>query len=83
MARLAEAVEVAFTQADPAFRRVNLEILGNTDEFLHAHVWPGYSWEPAELIPRPVWLYRPKDGRTQPPHSAQSTKAFAPRSRES
>jgi diadenosine tetraphosphate (Ap4A) HIT family hydrolase len=34
MARLAEAVEVACTEADPAFRRVNLEILGNTDEFL-------------------------------------------------
>jgi hypothetical protein len=42
---------------DPAFRRVNLEILGNTDPFLHAHVWPRFDWEPAELMARPVWLY--------------------------
>jgi diadenosine tetraphosphate (Ap4A) HIT family hydrolase len=60
MARLAEAVEVACAEADPAFRRVNVEILGNTDEFLHAHVWPRYAWEPAELIPHPVWLYPPE-----------------------
>ena len=43
---------------DAAFRRVNLEILGNQDEFLHAHVWPRYDWEPADLVRRPVWLYR-------------------------
>ncbi|MEV7079951.1 hypothetical protein AB0N88_15575 [Streptomyces sp. NPDC093516] len=42
---------------DPGFRRVNLEILGNTDAFLHAHVWPRYDWEPAERVRLPVWLY--------------------------
>jgi diadenosine tetraphosphate (Ap4A) HIT family hydrolase len=55
--RLAEVVEVACADLDPAFRRVNLEILGNTDPFLHAHVWPRYDWEPAELVGKPVWLY--------------------------
>jgi hypothetical protein len=29
----------------------------NTDEFLHAHVWPRYDWEPAERVTKPVWLY--------------------------
>ncbi len=57
MAALGEAVEHACTEADPAFRRVNLEILGNTDAFLHAHVWPRYEWEPPDLVHKPVWLY--------------------------
>jgi len=57
MDRLGEAVEVACRRLDPAFRRVNLEILGNTDGFLHAHVWPRYEWEPADLVGYPVWLY--------------------------
>ncbi|ROP48044.1 HIT family protein [Streptomyces sp. PanSC9] len=57
MDRLGEAVERACRQMDPDFRRVNLEILGNTDPFLHAHVWPRFAWEPAELVGKPVWLY--------------------------
>lgn len=57
MDRLGEAVERACAQLDPDFRRVNLEILGNTDPFLHAHVWPRFEWEPAELVSKPVWLY--------------------------
>ncbi|GAA2128476.1 HIT family protein [Glycomyces algeriensis] len=57
MDKLGEAVERACRRLDPAFRRVNLEILGNTDPYLHAHVWPRYDWEPAELVGRPVWLY--------------------------
>ncbi|GAA3138000.1 HIT family protein [Streptomyces echinatus] len=59
MDRLGEAVERACRRLDPEFRRVNLEILGNTDPFLHAHVWPRYAWEPAELAGKPVWLYPP------------------------
>jgi len=59
MDRLGEAVEQAGRQLDPQFRRVNLEILGNTEPFLHAHVWPRFGWEPAELISKPVWLYPP------------------------
>ncbi|MFJ3977468.1 HIT family protein [Streptomyces sp. NPDC090021] len=55
--RLAEAVERACARLDPAFRRVNIEILGNTDPYLHAHVWPRYDWEPADRVRLPVWLY--------------------------
>lgn len=57
MDQLGEEVERACRWLDPAFRRVNLEILGNTDGFLHAHVWPRFDWEPAELVGMPVWLY--------------------------
>ncbi|PMC76339.1 diadenosine tetraphosphate hydrolase [Brachybacterium sp. UMB0905] len=54
---LATAVERACRSLDPAFRRTNLEVLGNTDAMVHAHVWPRYEWESAELLTRPVWLY--------------------------
>jgi diadenosine tetraphosphate (Ap4A) HIT family hydrolase len=54
---LGEAVERVCARRDPRFRRVNLEILGNTDPFLHAHVWPRYEWEPAALAGGPSWLY--------------------------
>jgi len=55
MSDLGEAVERACRAADPAFRRVNLEILGNTDAYLHTHVWPRYDWEPADrALPRCV-----------------------------
>ena len=57
MDRLGEAVELACRRLDPAFRRVNLEILGNTDGFLHAHVWARYEWESADLVGHPVWRY--------------------------
>ncbi|MER5895419.1 diadenosine tetraphosphate hydrolase [Streptomyces sp. NPDC001876] len=57
MDQLGEAVEHACRRLDPAFRRVNLEILGNTDPFLHAHVWPRFEWEPADVVGKPVWLY--------------------------
>ncbi|MEU0988229.1 diadenosine tetraphosphate hydrolase [Streptomyces sp. NPDC005953] len=60
MDRLGEAVERAARRTDPAFRRVNLEILGNTDGFLHAHIWPRFAWEPADLVVSPVWHY-PRD----------------------
>ncbi len=63
LARLAAAVADACAAADPAFRRVNVEILGNTDDFLHAHVWPRYGWEPAELLGLPIWLYPPEKWR--------------------
>ena len=54
---LATAVEQACREADPAFRRVNIDNLGNADAFVHAHIWPRYEWEPPELVRRPVWLY--------------------------
>ncbi|MEU0671929.1 diadenosine tetraphosphate hydrolase [Streptomyces sp. NPDC006172] len=67
MERLGEAVELACRRLDPAFRRVNLEILGNTDPFLHAHVWPRFDWEPADLVGAPVWLH---------PHERWSDERF-------
>lgn len=57
MALLGSAVERACADQDEAFLRVNLEILGNADAFLHAHVWPRYGWEPTSIVKRPVWLY--------------------------
>lgn len=56
---LATAVERACRAADPQFRRMNIDILGNTDAFVHAHIWPRYEWEPDELVTKPVWLYDP------------------------
>lgn len=56
---LATAVERACRAIDPQFRRVNLDVLGNTDAFVHAHIWPRYEWEPPALVTRPVWLYEP------------------------
>jgi diadenosine tetraphosphate (Ap4A) HIT family hydrolase len=38
-------------------RRINYSIYGNTDPFLHAHIFPRYEWEPEEIIPYPVWRY--------------------------
>ncbi|KUN09244.1 diadenosine tetraphosphate hydrolase [Streptomyces yokosukanensis] len=65
MDHLGEAVERACRDLDADFRRVNLEILGNTDPFLHAHVWPRYEWEPAESVGKPVWLYPPERWRDE------------------
>ncbi|MFC8763962.1 diadenosine tetraphosphate hydrolase [Streptomyces sp. NPDC057193] len=65
MDQLGEAVERACRRLDPAFRRVNLEILGNTDPFLHAHVWPRFAWEPADVAGKPVWLYPPERWRDE------------------
>lgn len=56
---VATAVENVCRRRDPAYRRVNVEILGNSDAFLHAHVWPRYEWEPRHVVHKPVWLYPP------------------------
>jgi diadenosine tetraphosphate (Ap4A) HIT family hydrolase len=37
--------------------RMNYEILGNFDHYLHAHLFPRYAWEPDERREHPVWLY--------------------------
>jgi len=37
--------------------RINYDILGNTDHFLHAHIFPRYEWEESERKKMPVWLY--------------------------
>jgi diadenosine tetraphosphate (Ap4A) HIT family hydrolase len=56
---VATAVENVCQRRDPGYRRVNVEILGNSDAFLHAHVWPRYDWEPTDVVRKPVWLYPP------------------------
>ncbi|MER2225429.1 MAG: hypothetical protein ABS916_00115 [Carnobacterium sp.] len=37
--------------------RVNYDILGNTDNYLHAHVFTRFEWEKEERRRMPVWLY--------------------------
>jgi diadenosine tetraphosphate (Ap4A) HIT family hydrolase len=37
--------------------RINYELLGNAEPALHAHVFPRYADEPAELRTRPAWFY--------------------------
>ena len=47
--------------------RINYEIFGNTDPFLHAHILPRYTWEPAESLARPAYVY-PGEVRHAPEH---------------
>src|SRR5579875_1704530 len=47
--------------------RMNYEIFGNADPFLHAHVLPRYSWEPLENLHAPVSHY-PREQRLAPEH---------------
>jgi len=54
MSLLGDAVQAATGAV-----RINYDILGNTDAFLHAHVFPRYASEPAERLAKPVWLYSP------------------------
>ncbi len=55
MSLLGEAI-----QAVCGPKRVNYSIYGNSDNFLHAHVFPRYVWEPPERKPYTVWQY-PKE----------------------
>lgn len=57
MAVLGRAVSVVCAGRDPQFRRINLEIQGNTDAFLHAHVTPRYDWEPDDIVGWPAALH--------------------------
>ena len=47
--------------------RMNYDILGNTDAYLHAHVFPRYAWEAEERRKLPVWLY-PRENWTLEEH---------------
>lgn len=57
MALLGRAVATVCARRDPGFRRINLEIQGNTDAFLHAHVTPRYDWEPDDIVGWPAALH--------------------------
>jgi hypothetical protein len=37
--------------------RINYGILCNSHPFLHAHLYPRFDWEPAELRARNPWVY--------------------------
>ncbi len=39
------------------YLRMNYSVLGNTDNYLHAHVYPRYTWEEDKYKKMPVWLY--------------------------
>jgi diadenosine tetraphosphate (Ap4A) HIT family hydrolase len=60
---LGEAVERA-CRGD-GLRRMNYEVLGNTEQRLHGHVHARYAWEPAEYVWGPIWRY-PKEVRNDP-----------------
>lgn len=62
MALLGEAITATCT---PPPQRINYEILGNTDPFLHAHLFPRYDTESPEYARYPVWLY-PRDRWSAP-----------------
>lgn len=47
----------AVSQACAPVVRINYDILGNTDTYLHAHVFPRYEWEDPERLRLPTWLY--------------------------
>jgi diadenosine tetraphosphate (Ap4A) HIT family hydrolase len=68
MGLLGEAVFAVCNGFDPAFRRINYEVLGNTLHHLHAHVHPRYAWEPPEFRRGPVWRY-PVEVRDAPEHA--------------
>ncbi|WP_051580713.1 HIT family protein [Pseudonocardia acaciae] len=69
---LGEAVRAAASAFDPAFRRINYEVLGNTWPHLHAHVHARYTWEPEEYRYLPIWRYRPEDRPPPPPPARQA-----------
>lgn len=68
MSLIGEAIEQSCNQ-----RRVNYSILGNTDAFLHAHVFPRYEWEAEELKPYPVWRY-PNEKWSDPQYQYREEK---------
>ena len=57
MALLGRAVSSVCARRVEGFRRINLEIQGNTDAFLHAHVTPRYVWEPDDIVGWPAALH--------------------------
>jgi len=73
MAILGRAVAEVCAGRDPQFRRINLEIQGNTDAFLHAHVTPRYEWEPPEIVGWPQALHHWTKAMTDP-----ATKPLGP-----
>lgn len=68
MSLVGEAVERACRP-----QRLDYEIFGDSDPFLHAHVLPRYAWKPTEYLRTPVSLY-PRHMRLDPQHQFNSAK---------
>lgn len=64
MASLGDAV-LAITTPTGAIR-INYSIYGNLEPELHAHVFPRYRDESAELRTRPPWFYSEEQQRAHP-----------------
>ncbi|GAA0610416.1 DeoR family transcriptional regulator [Virgibacillus siamensis] len=56
-------------------KRINYSIYGNSDAFLHAHIFPRYEWEPKERRSMPVWQY-PKSKWTESKYHYTDEKHF-------
>ena len=76
MSLIGEAIEVACRPN--GLVRVNCEILGDTDAYLHAHVSPRCDWEPAERLGSPVFLY-PRDRWTDSAYAYSDEEHGRPR----
>ena len=57
----------ALTTVTPAYR-INYQVLGNFDPWLHAHVQPRFADEPDEYRVGPAWAY-PEEQRDAVPFS--------------
>jgi diadenosine tetraphosphate (Ap4A) HIT family hydrolase len=68
MSILGDAIQKALNP-----RRINYSIYGNTDPFLHAHVFPRYEWESEERKCMPAWLY-PKEMWSEVQHHYSNEK---------
>ena len=68
---LGEAVSHACR--DRGLRRINYEVLGNSEPILHGHVHPRYDWEPPDRVGGPVWRY-PRKIRNDPQFAYSDAK---------
>jgi diadenosine tetraphosphate (Ap4A) HIT family hydrolase len=66
MSLIGQAIEVACRPR--GLRRINYEVLGNSINFLHAHIHPRYDWEAPDMARGPVWRY-PRSDRDNARHA--------------
>lgn len=58
MAKVGDAITAA---CNPL--RINYAIMANYDQFLHAHIWARYTWEPEAKRLNHPWSYPPEEYR--------------------
>lgn len=78
MALLGRAVATVCRRRDRQFRRINLEIQGNTDAFLHAHVTPRYDWDRRRSSAGPLPCITGWDAAAPHRRSVHSTMTCGP-----